>query len=94
MIKKLVYYSVQKNKINEATKAIKIFISSIRKKEPDIEYDIFRLANSNHFIHIMTFPDLQAEDDHRHSVHTLEFVKILYPNCMSTPEFYDLVNLH
>jgi quinol monooxygenase YgiN len=90
MIIKIAEYTIKPMALNEVLKAIERFVNEIHANEPNIVYEAYRKGESFDFIHLMKFPDKEAEKNHARADYTKAFVKILYPNCQKEPIFTDL----
>jgi quinol monooxygenase YgiN len=74
-------------------KAIEMFVRAVRENEPDTFYEAFRKESSLEFVHIMKFPNEEAEKQHTSAPYASEFVEILYPNCEEQPVFTNLTEI-
>jgi quinol monooxygenase YgiN len=91
MINKIAMYKIKEEKLDEVLNAVQKFVNNVKGNEPSTVYNAFRLSDDNlSFIHFMSFKSEADEEKHRNAKYTEEFVKILYPNCISAPEFKDL----
>jgi hypothetical protein len=46
------------------------FLDRIRRDEPHIRYEAYRLRGSDSFIHLIAFPDVQFKQTHWNAPHT------------------------
>ena len=88
--RKIAEYKVKPDKVAEAERAIKAFVTAIAVEEPDTLYVAYRKVDGVSFIHFMAFPDQGAEKVHQQAPYTMQFVEVLYPNCEVQPRFTDL----
>jgi hypothetical protein len=93
MIQKIVEYQVKESELDKCLVAIRDFVAAIKSNEPDTFYEAYQADDKVSFIHIMRFPDRNAEEAHKNAVYTLKFVDILYPSCEVTPVFRDISTL-
>lgn len=89
MIIKLAEYTIKMDALEKVLTAIEKFVAEIHKNEPNTFYEAFR-RDSCEFVHLMKFPDSDDEKKHASASYTIEFVSILYPNCLKEPVFTDL----
>ncbi|MBI4836775.1 MAG: hypothetical protein HY817_05985 [Candidatus Abawacabacteria bacterium] len=89
MIVKIARYSIREDTHSTVSAAIREFVQLIKQYEPDTYYEAFSLLDSLDFIHVMKFPNAQAEQKHRFADYTQKFVAILYPLCAQLPVFTD-----
>lgn len=89
MIIKLAMYSVKPGSIEVVKKAVSEFVNSIKQNEPETFYESYNYEE-NSFVHLMKFKTKEAEEYHRNSAHTKNFVEIIYPECIEPPAFKDL----
>jgi quinol monooxygenase YgiN len=87
MIRLIAQYRIKKGTLNEVQDAIRKFVTAVKKEEPDTEYEAYQIAETNEFIHVMAFPGESEQKQHQQAPYTLEFVEILYPNCVEKPKF-------
>jgi len=90
MISIQVSYTVEINALGEVLEAMNTFLSEVEKNETQTDYKAYRVANTNSFLHIISFVNKEGEEKHRHAAYTEEFVKILYPNCSKKPKFINI----
>jgi len=90
MIIKLAEYTIKENELDAVLSAIRTFVTAIYQNEPSTFYEAFRRDKSLDFVHIMKFPDEDAESKHSGATYTDEFVKVLYPRCTKEPVFTDV----
>jgi quinol monooxygenase YgiN len=92
MVAIMVPFTVQPEKLAIATAAIRAFIETIERHEPDtLVYRSYQDArNPLSFVHYMLFKDAAAHARHRDSAYCADFVKLLYPCCDKRPETLDL----
>jgi quinol monooxygenase YgiN len=90
MIRKLASYRIDPESLEEVKQAIEDFVAAIARKEPETIYEAYRVADGMSFLHLMTFPDQDAEKLHQAAPHTKRFVDILYPLCEEQPTFLDV----
>lgn len=94
MIIKLAEYTIQEHALDEVCKAIDTFVKAIDAHEQDTFYEAFRREGTNAFVHLMKFPDHDAEERHAQSDYTNTFVEVLYPLCVEKPIFTDLTPIN
>lgn len=92
MIIKIAEYKVKKEELQTVLPAIRDFVISVRDQEPDTHYEAYRRGDTLEFIHLMKFPDEQAEKKHASADYTEAFTSILYPRCEIKPAFTDLAD--
>ena len=90
MIRKLANYRIDPESLEEVERAIKDFVSAIGKEEPETVYEAYRITDDVSFVHLMAFPNREAERAHQVAPHTTRFVDILYPYCEEQPTFLDV----
>jgi quinol monooxygenase YgiN len=90
MIRKLANYRIDPESLEEVERAIEDFVSAIGREEPETVYEAFRIADDVSFIHLMAFPNREAERAHQAAPYTKRFVDILYPYCEEQPTFLDV----
>lgn len=91
---KIVHDRIRPDKLEVVLPAIREFVASIAQVEPQTRYDAYQAEDGVSFVHLMSFPDADAESSHQTAAHTARFVEILYPNCEQAPVFTDLRLLH
>jgi quinol monooxygenase YgiN len=90
MIYKTAQYTVRDENIVHALNIINQFLDKIRRDEPHIRYEAYRLRGSDSFIHLIVFPDTESEQSHWNAPHTKLFAETLYPLCTEQPIYTDL----
>ncbi len=90
MIRKIARYVVKEGEVEEVKSAVEKFVSAIKSYEPDTVYHAYQADDGLTFVHLMAFPDTDAEENHRTAAHTSSFVDVVYPRCEETPVFDDL----
>ncbi len=91
MIAKLARFTVRPEEVETCTAAIERFVMAVRAQEPGTRlYTSYRLPDGVSFVHVMEFADADAEALHRQSAHVREFVEVLYPRCVTPPEFTEM----
>ena len=90
MPSKITTYTVTEDKVAQIEEAIEKFVRAIAENEPQTYYAAYRTNDENTYFHIMRFPDTETEARHQKAPYTLEFVEVLYPNCIAAPKFTDL----
>lgn len=91
MIHKMVRFTVEPGQVASVEGAIREFVAAVAENEPETTYRTYRRGDSRAFVHVMAFPDEQAEERHRNAPYTERFVEELYPRCRKEPEFEELV---
>ncbi|WP_109830422.1 putative quinol monooxygenase [Reichenbachiella versicolor] len=73
--------------INEVHVLINRLVEQVSANEPDtLNYIAYQHDEDiRRFIHVMTFRDMDAREEHRHSDHYEEFIVNLTPLCESEP---------
>ena len=66
----------------------------VHAHEPDTIYGSLVADDGLSFFHAMAFPDEAAERRHAQADYTKRFVDVLYPNCVSPPEFTAVRVIH
>jgi quinol monooxygenase YgiN len=90
MIRRLANYRIDPESLEEVERAIEDFVSAIGGEEPETVYEAYRIADDVSFVHLMAFPNRDAERAHQVAPYTKRFVDILYPNCEEQPTFLDV----
>jgi quinol monooxygenase YgiN len=90
MIYKIKQYSVDSGNIEVTTKSIAELLDGIRRNEPHTRYEVYRLKETDSFIHFMSFPDEHAEQVHRTAPYTQQFTGFIEPLCTDKPRSADL----
>lgn len=91
MINIKVNYKVKKDKVNLIKKAIKEFVSAVKKNELGTHYyGAYQLNDKVSFVHFMTFENEKAKRIHENTHYVKKFVSALYPNCTKKPIFTNL----
>lgn len=90
MLRKMVRYRVHRDKLEKVKEDVGEFVKAISENEPQTVYEAFQADDTVSFIHMMIFPDTNAEKNHRIAPYTMKFVAALYPNCDEPPTFADL----
>jgi quinol monooxygenase YgiN len=90
MIRKLANYRIDPESLKEVERAIEDFVSAIGKGEPETVYEAYRISDDVSFVHLMAFPDREAERAHQVAPYTKRFVDLLYPYCEEQPTFLDV----
>lgn len=93
MIKKLVKYKVKKGSEDIVVQSIQRLLNAIVINEPGTKYEAFKSGDEREFIHIIVFPDHNAELRHKEAEYTREFVEEIYLYCEITPQFVDLYSI-
>ena len=91
MIRKIARYVVKVNEIDNVKSAVEEFIAAIKDYEPETVYHAYQADDDITFVHVMTFPDAEAEKNHSLAPYTSTFVDDVYPRCDETPVFTDLM---
>ncbi len=92
MISYKVLYKVKKSELAHVISLVNEFIDGIRNNEPDtVFYHAFQdPQNPANFMHVMTFKNKQAEEDHKNSSYRHKFREELYPLCVEEPVYEPL----
>lgn len=90
MIRKLANYRIDPESLEEVERAIEDFVSAIGREEPETVYKAYRITGDVSFVHLMAFPNREAERAHQVAPYTKRFVDILYPYCEEQPTFLDV----
>jgi quinol monooxygenase YgiN len=90
MIRQMAEYRIKEGTLDTVQTAVKKFVAAVHHAEPETEYTPYRVGDSNQFIHVMAFVDEAAQKRHQKAEYTLQFVKVLYPNCEEMPTFTPL----
>ena len=90
MIVKLVRYKIQPSDAPVVEAAVRDFVSAVAEHERQTTYHTFRAIHGGSYVHLMTFPDEDAEQRHRGAAYTKAFVDRLYSLCEAGPTFTDL----
>jgi len=92
-VSKLVTFTLKPEAAELGRAAIETFLLAIRQKElgRTLLYKSFQQRdNPLEYVHMMTFKDAAAEEQHKSAVHTQAFVAALYPACAVAPVFSEL----
>jgi quinol monooxygenase YgiN len=83
----MIPFQVQKEKLDEAKKAINELISHVREKEPGtlLYKSLQSKQDDTTFVHFMIFADNDAHLNHRGASYVMDFVKQLYELCPNEP---------
>ena len=90
MIRTLARYKVRPDHVGEALEIVRRFVEAVRAAEPDTECGAYQGGDGVTFIHIMGFPDEEAEHRHQQARYTVRFIEALLPHCEIRPSFLDL----
>lgn len=90
MIRKLARYKVRPDHIREVRELVTKFVAAVHEAEPDTEYHAYQDDDEVTFIHIMGFPNEEAEHRHQQARYTVRFIETLIPYCEIRPSFFDL----
>jgi quinol monooxygenase YgiN len=91
MIAKMVRFTVRPEEVETCRAAIERFVVAVGEKERGtLLYTSYSLPDGVSFIHWMEFTDAEAESFHQRTEHVKEFVRVLYPRCVTPPEFTEL----
>lgn len=91
MIVKHVTYQVHPETLDAVLEAVSRFVQAVAEHEPSTVYTAYQDGKDpTSFVHLMRFPDEQAEEAHRLASYTDQFVEVLYPSCRREPVFRDL----
>lgn len=90
-IHKLAEYAVRPEEREAVEEAIRTFLEAIARAEPETRYRAYRRDRGLGYVHVMTFPDAEAEEAHREAAYTRRFADELYPRCTQSPTFTELV---
>jgi len=91
MIRIVAQYTVTAGAERAAQDTVRKFVRAVRSNEPATDYQVFRFADTLHFLHVMKFADETSHQKHRQAPHTLTLVEELYPLCDGEPIFTPLV---
>jgi uncharacterized iron-regulated membrane protein len=91
MIRRIARYVVKESEIDNVRSAIEEFIAAIKEYEPETVCHAYQAVDDLSFVHVMAFPDAEAERSHSIAPYTGTFLTDLYPRCDETPVFTDLV---
>lgn len=94
MIRKIARYVVKESQVEDVKSAVEKFVSAIKSYEEDTVYHAYQADDGVTFVHLMAFPDSDAEEAHRTATYTSSFVDVVYPRCEETPVFDDLSLVH
>ena len=87
MIHKIIRFKVHEYAIEMVIKEITEYLKIVRANEPETNYVSYQLDDKVSFLHVISFPDDDAENAHRFATYTAEFVEQLYPRCQEDPVF-------
>ena len=91
MIWKQARYTAERDELAAVVATVERFVAAVRENEPRTFYRAWQRQDDElAFVHVMGFPDDDAEQAHRRASYTLEFVDALYPRCREEPTFVDL----
>lgn len=90
MIRRVAEYTVRDGQLETVVRAVRRFLAAVHDHEPQTSYQAFRRGDGRSFLHLMAFPDEEAEGAHRRADYTSDFVAALYPRCVEEPSFTDL----
>ena len=90
MIQKMMKYTISGGNVKKAKAIVAEFIENVRRYEPEIQYDAYRIKETNSFVHFLCFPREQAERAHREAPYTGNFFNAIHPFCEEQPVFIDL----
>lgn len=91
MIWKQARYTAERDELPGVVDAVERFVAAVREHEPRTFYRAWQRRDDElRFVHVMGFPDDEAEQAHRKADYTLAFVDALYPRCSEEPSFDDL----
>ncbi len=93
MIKKSVKFKVKENCEDSVVFIINEFLKAVKENEPETIYESYKSSNEREFINLITFPNYQAELNHKNAAYTRKFVEKLYKFCEELPQFVDLYSL-
>ena len=90
VIRKLARYKVRRDHVRDVEQIVRKFVEAVHEAEPDTEYQAYRGEDELTFIHLMGFPDEEAEHRHQQARYTARFIEALLPNCEVRPSFIEL----
>lgn len=90
MIHKIARYRIRDDERARVEEAIGAFVIAVHESEPQTRYAAYRLEDSSEYVHLMAFPDQEAEGRHQAAQYTKAFVAVLYDACVEHPRFADL----
>lgn len=90
MIHKIARYRIREENRSRVETAIVAFVKAVHDHEPQTRYSAYRLEDGPEYVHLMEFPDQEAEGQHQAAEYTKTFVEVLYDSCVEHPRFADL----
>lgn len=90
MIHKIARYRIREENRPKVEEAIITFVKAVHEHEPRTHYHAYRLEDGPEYVHLMEFPDQEAEGQHQAAEYTQSFVSVLYDACVEHPRFADL----
>jgi quinol monooxygenase YgiN len=92
LIHKTARFQVRREGLKKALAAIREFVAYVREHErgATLRYESWQeKEDPTRFVHLFTFRDAQAEQNHSSSAAVKRFTKVLYPLCIKSVEFTD-----
>lgn len=90
MIHKIARYRIREEDTQRVEAAITAFLTAVHENESGTRYQAYRLEDGPEYVHLMEFPDQEAEGRHQAADYTKSFVEVLYDACVEHPRFADL----
>lgn len=90
MIWKKSEYKVKKEDVESIGHEISKFVDAVHENEPGTYFEAYQIDDMPSFLHIMQFPNEEAEKKHHKASYTQDFVEQLYPKCTKGPKITEM----
>ena len=87
MIRVSARYKLKPQHAGSIDTAIVEFVRAISENEPQAEYRVLKTSDGLTYLHLMAFPNVEAQQAHEAADYTRQFVESLEPRCDVGPEF-------
>ena len=87
MIRVSASYKLKPQHAGSIDTAIVEFVRAISENEPQAEYRVLKAADGLTYLHLMAFPNAEAQQAHEAADYTRHFVESLAPRCEAGPDF-------
>lgn len=91
MIHTMFQYTIRKDRIAEAQKAIDDYVTAVYAKEPGVlNFDVYSTKDGLTYIHVVTCRDEEARDIFDNSPHRVKYLEAFFGYCETISQGMEL----
>ncbi len=90
MIRVSATYQLKPQHAGSIDTAVGEFVRAISEHEPQAEYRVMKSTDGLTYLHLMAFPNAEAQQRHEAADYTRHFIESLEPRCEHGPHFMSL----